>query len=139
MFFWRLSECAFDGPPMTKAITEEVLADAMLPFPLPDRLRGAAECDVRVVAAIGLLLSFCCPIAILWLVIPVVIDAIQRMTGWPWSHVSEKRRERNGPCWVHLDSASAVAIVFRRVWVETSLPSLIPRPVFRRLRLGWHV
>lgn len=99
--------------------------------------RGSSEdhCFVidrymNVGAGILCLLRRSCPATIPGLVVPIHIDAINRVFwGWTRSHIFQKIGETGTPAVAHSDSSSAVVLISE---VETSRSDSCPSSIFSR-------
>ncbi len=91
-----------------------------------------AVADENIVPA-GVGLAFpCCPTAVTGFVVPVRVDAVQRVTSrWPQPDVSQKGRKVIQPLRAHLDSPASPIMEAQSVRVVTPRLGVIPRSVFR--------
>jgi hypothetical protein len=80
------------------------------------------------------------PSHVAWLVVALVVDAIQRMLcAWAGTDMSEERREIMDPCVTHPNASAAIASVGLVSDAETSLFHLGPCAVFRHVDTSFHV
>lgn len=91
-------------------------------------------CQVHALWATGavlLLLGPCCPAAVSWGVVPVVVNAVKSLlVAGAWSHVLIKRREAVQPCMTHIDATASVPMKPPVSRVQASVLHRRPRAVF---------
>src|SRR6266540_4838264 len=76
----------------------------------------------------------CCPAAVAWLVIPVVVDSVQaQVRGRAWTNVGIEGLEALPPRLADRDSPTAVAVIARIVRVMAPLQHLRPDHILRQL------
>lgn len=80
------------------------------------------------------LLQWGSPTTILWRVRAVIINAVNAvLRRWLLPHIGQECLIRLQPSLVNGDSATTIARIFRRVWVQAARPHGFPRPIFRRV------
>lgn len=72
------------------------------------------------------------PATVFGLVVPIVVDAVERHAGRAMPHVGKERREALPP-FAHLDAAAAVVAESMMVGVPAPLPHATPQPIRRHL------
>lgn len=75
------------------------------------------------------------PAAIAWLVIAVIVDALNTITGRAWTHICQKLREAI-PALTNGNSSSTVKMIVGCVWIKTSFAQRTPNVVFTCLALS---
>jgi len=73
------------------------------------------------------------PSAIIWRIIAVIVNAINRGPIRPWPHVSNKRREADSPSVAHLYPSTAVVFPVLFGLVSTSRDDPAPNAIFRAM------
>jgi hypothetical protein len=98
---------------------------------MPLRLRQELpEMVTRPRTAIDRLLAWCCPSAVVRRVRSVVVDAIDRVSFWAWSHIGKELRKVINPLRTDRNPARAVVGIVLVVWSQASLLHSLPRAVF---------
>lgn len=87
-----------------------------------------------VVSSITFLCAIARPTTVARFIVPVCVDAVQRVARWTRTHVGQKRREIAGPSLAHRDSTSAVVLVGLRCWSATTIRGINPRSIFTRIQ-----
>lgn len=90
--------------------------------------------DVFCSAIVGLLRR-CRPSTIVRRIWTVIVDAVQRASAWPMSHVSQERGEIVSPSFAHHDAATAVQCVLAVALFVASTFGVLPRVIFLRVAL----
>ena len=87
----------------------------------------------RLPAFIAVLLSLCCPDAVIWRVRTIVITAFNRMhTRGLWSKIDQKILERVQPSVAYADAACPVVLEHWGFWIQTAGFHGLPASIFRR-------
>lgn len=86
----------------------------------------------RAAPVYGLLFS-CCPSAVFFLVGAVVVDAVQRLTTWGFTHIGQKLLKVVDPRWRDGDTAATVVGKRLRARIQTAIFHLDPRGIFPRI------
>src|SRR5437773_1619564 len=74
------------------------------------------------------------PAAVLWLVVPVVVDSVDGMgRRGARAHIYEECQEVMTPTIAHRDSAAAVVRIASRLRIRAAREHARPGPVFRRV------
>lgn len=122
------SQRFFCGPAGAKSVLEYTArqSEALLPF------NKRAGCSVKrqphIVASVAMLLSVCRPAAVAWLVIAIVVDAVNRFSCRALAHVGKEVLKFQPPP-AHFDAACTVATETSRLWILTPLQHAGPYPV----------
>jgi len=93
----------------------------------------AVQYDEDVLAGISRLLCARRPLAVVWLVIAVHVDALKRISRRARSHIAQKCREVTAPRLAHLNTPAAVVAELFCATVSTTTFRMLPRNVFTRL------
>lgn len=100
-------------------------AELMSPLAMRHKLIG-----LRLIAP---LLKTCRPSAVPWLVVPIVIDAVDRVLGRRLpSHVGKEVEIRVEPTLADRDASASVAVVHPVARIQAALFHAYPRQVLRR-------
>lgn len=84
LFIYRGCERIFDRPAVFNTRVDRSARNSCIFFPVFKRLRFSAKCDMPIISAISLLFFLCSPSTVLFTIMPVIINSIQRMF-WRWS------------------------------------------------------
>lgn len=109
--------CLFQGHSAPNAIHDDVLSDSAFARPILDNHTSSLKFKPNVRAPISMLFSKCSPLAILWAVIAIIIDAFKRCFVWTMTHVLTKISESKStlgcslPSFANLYPASSVVRV----------------------------
>jgi len=91
------------------------------------------EREKAICASIAVLLCHCCPTAIRWFVISVIVDSVNRVPGtWPFAHVSEEHSKVVLPALTDMNPTAAVSFVLVVGWVVTAVEHVAVNAVFER-------
>ena len=113
------------------ALVNNTPIERVFTCPISQRFRFAAPRDQDRIAVIVGLLNRCRPTNIARLVIPVVVDAIDRVfTARPRSHISQEVHEVVAPRRGHLDAAAAIVLPRRIVWITAALFCVMPSSIY---------
>ena len=97
--------------------------------PLTQRACLAVEHDDSVHTGVIALLPRRCPPTIFRRIWAIVVDTVERVPFRTRSHVAKKGTKVAAPRFNHHDSAPAVGLVFRALWVATSVFRALPTAV----------
>lgn len=116
-----------------QALANAVTRQPHSPSPFRQSFGFTTECQVVVRAFISGLLFWRGPSAILWRVIAIVVDPINRvLLGWLRPHVLQKRLERVAPASAYGDASSAITRIRLTRDLITTFKDTKPRFVLRR-------
>jgi hypothetical protein len=80
-------------------------------------------------ALISQLLSACSPLAIIWLVVAIIVLAVQGVPFGTFSHICQEVLKGIDPSGTNLDSTAAVVVIALLLWVVTAHLHVHPRTV----------
>lgn len=123
----RCSEGAFNRPAFMQASDYINRTKAIANRPVGNTEGLAIYRHAPSSSGIATLLARLCPFAVASLVMAVVVDAFNRMTGWSRSHISQKSREIVYPFCTDGDTTSAVPRVLGIVWIQAAIFHALPR------------
>lgn len=89
----------------------------------------AVRCDEHSVPFIGILSALRSPATIIFTVMPVILNPIQRQACWLLAHVPQEIPEIDAPLLADLNSARAIVSISGIFWVLTSLLHGNPNPI----------
>jgi hypothetical protein len=119
------AERFFDRHAIAKAARKSFRWQSEFSRPIFYALRFAIKCQQFCRPSISSLNRFGCPATILRTVISIVVDAIQRMSRWPFSHVREKI-SKGVPTLAYGDSSGSVVLPRICRWICASGKHCIP-------------
>lgn len=131
---WDSQGLVYDPSPL-EAGGQRMRLDAVFLSPGGQALRASVVCDATVLSGIALLVCGGRPTTILGAVVPIVVDAINRVTSRAGSHVCKEVREY-APAVAYCNSSPPIASVVRVVWVVAAAPHGLPCLVFSGVRSG---
>ena len=106
------------------------VVDACSLAPFLERQFQALVLDPYRNSAIAVLLFFCCPVAVLWIISLVVVQAIHRVSGrWTRPHVGKEVLKLH-PALANADSTPAVVRKVCRFWIGAPGKHPAPNAVF---------
>ena len=139
-FLRRCRQRTFDRPAVVETSAQRAVSQASNFAPSARWMGFAAKCQDAIAREIALLLGFCCPSAIAWFVVTIVVDAIHGMLSrWSWAHIRIKGFETCHPPIAYRNASSGVATMMavRTTAFFDALPDLVfGHPHQRLLRLG---
>lgn len=128
-------QCLSNGPAVAKAGHDRSSVYSCFYRPIRDakdasvvRKKGAGSRVAKLFALGG-------PAAVVWLVIAVIVNSIQRGVSWAFAHVREEVFKQM-PAFTYGNSSSAVMFKSAVVGVGASVPHLQPRSIFARVGLA---
>lgn len=125
----RREECSFSFPPSSDSFKDTPVINSEMQADILKAAANAAHRHCYDLAPIPALLRCCLPAAIRWRIWPIVVSAVQRESGWCFSHIGKKVNERRPPPFADLDSATAIIGIPVVIWVFASLNHVGPRLV----------
>lgn len=131
MHQWR-KDGSFDAPSFLEPSLNRVTVAAYFDAPLRDSKRLTVERDEFVSAGVVKLLNVARPSAVFFFIATIYINAVNRCSGWSFSHVGKKVLKAINPSLTNGNPPSAVVGVSESLWVGASLNHVVPRTVCRR-------
>ncbi len=127
--FASLSERFFEGP-FCKSPSKRCLGNSHITSPLRKGFCFAHERDTHGVASIAVLGLRRGPHAIIFRIMAVVVDALQRRAARSFSHIFKKRFDALAPALTDLDASAAIRVESASRWVFAPLFHQVPNVVF---------
>lgn len=122
-----------NGPAEQKATFQRAGLEVEIAFPLGDGLHATVEADDVIHPSVVGLIEATRPSAVSRLVVPVHVDALNRMAARARPHINQERGEAVPPTVAHRNPTPAVVLEGSRIWVEASRFGGAPRPIFARV------
>ena len=138
-------EDALIAPPVFASGCHSFNADTELTRPLSLMESDAIDCHIAGVTcrpAVGGLLLRCSPAAVLWAVAAIIINAVNGVVMWPFSHVLNKGPKVISPFIAHANTPAPIKMIFHIVGVVASsfhgLPCGVERVLCFVRSILWH-
>ena len=123
----RLKNCCHRVPSVFKPLSDRLSLDAGYIRPFGKGLRLVADANLEIIGPVVLLLFHRGPTAIGWLVIPIWVNAIDRMfRGWRWSHIGQEGCVIFVPSVANFDASTSVNLIIGIGSQVTPLPHRFP-------------
>lgn len=132
----RFGQYSLSRPTFPGAVSQDVVRHPCLFGPVAHRKRSALECYESRSPRVPVLLASCCPSAIAWFVIAVIVWVAIKTVVFTWAlaHISQECLKRIGPSSANLDASSAIAGVPWIFRIGTSRLHAQPSVIFWRFR-----
>jgi len=130
----RSLESPFNAPSTLQSVLYQIVGNSKMLCPLLHIQCFAFICVCFVCSPVVRLLFPCCPSAVFWAVVAVVVDSLQSHSLRSVSHVRMKVLERILPSVAHLYTATTVVFVTRSRSIEASRFNCNPYSIFRSVR-----
>ena len=120
-------------PPGLQSAFQSLPIDAVRLGPFREGARASIKCQMAAIAAVVVLLRICCPSDIARLVVPVVVNPVERV-GWRRSaaNVSEESSKALRPQRADRYSTPTVVLEISRLGVRAAGPHVLPEAVLGR-------
>lgn len=137
-------QCGFNGPSVCyQAGVKSRVAQAFQSCPFLNRVCLSIVRQFAYGGFVVFLLIWCGPSTVIWLIVSVVVNAINRMIGWSWTHVFEKGLERIQPALTDHDAASAIPVKLMMLRIQAPAFDAFPCSVnacsrtMNRMAMSW--
>lgn len=109
---------------------QSIMLNVVFIAPFSEGFRLAKSVDNMRTATIPRLFNRCCPLAILWLVVSIVVNSVNLVLfARSLPHIFKEVFERVSPSVANSYAATAIAIVTTPVFVVASTDHITPKPV----------
>ena len=126
-----------DSPSKCNTMPESANRNTCLDRPICQAQRFSVVCKQVSATGISHLLSLCCPAAIAWLVVAVIVNPVNRVgLTWLSSHVIQEVLKRLTPSATDRNASPSVSVIPWRVRVGASLNHPMPSRILSGIRFS---
>lgn len=136
VLFDRGEQGAFGAPPSLNPAFDSAGGEALFSFPLGHAESFAVELEHHVRSMVVGLRTVVRPSAIARLVVPINVDAVDRVPGRPRAHVFNEGLEAVQPPLAHANAAAAVVLVTGEIRIRAASLRHCPRGICGRTTLA---
>lgn len=120
-------------PAPMEALPERHRSNSDFSSPVSGDHSSAFELNMPILARVSSLLSFRRPPTILWLIVAVIINAVNRKTFGARPHVGVEGGERISPSFTNCNSSVSIIFIGRIIGIFASLNHSYPHSILRSM------
>jgi hypothetical protein len=119
---WWKRESIFWYPSVIHSTKQSIEGDLILLSPFGHGFSFAERCNKTITSSVPLLFFSSSPSYVIWLIVTVIVNSIKRVQGrWRLSDITNKIHKIFQPRRTDGDTPSAIPIIFRLIWIQTTL------------------
>jgi len=125
---YRIRDCLFCGQTTFASSRIGIHTEVENIKPVRNTMSLTIETNRVITPVVSVLLSWCCPSAIFWRIMSIIVNAVYRMKQtWTSSHISDEGHEVIAPTLAHHYPASTITRIILRLCVVAPLYHSVPQ------------